>query len=103
MEIARDLAPPQNAAGGYGIRPYVNLKGPLYTREALRWAVGGGVLDAPCNLALPLNCPGGYGIRPYGLLPIGLTKAHRKPDKPAAVPKKVCGGFCVQRGRSPLC
>ena len=35
------------------VRPYVNLKGPLYTREALRWAVGGGVLDAPCNLALP--------------------------------------------------
>ena len=103
MEIARDLALPQNAAGGYGIRPYVNLKGSLYTREALRWAVGGGVLDAPYNLALPQNATGGYGIRPYGLLPIGLTKAHRKPDKPAAVPKKVCGGFCVQRGRSPPC
>ena len=29
MEIARDLALPPNAAGGYGIRPYVNLKGPL--------------------------------------------------------------------------
>ena len=29
MEIARDLALLQNAAGGYGIRPYVNLKGPL--------------------------------------------------------------------------
>ena len=53
MEIARDLALPQNAAGGYGIRPYANTKGPLYTREALRWAVGGGVLDAPYNLALP--------------------------------------------------
>ena len=88
MEIARDLAPPQNAAGGYGIRPYVNLKGPLYTREALRWAVGGGVLDAPCNLAPPQNAAGGYGIRPYALLPIGLTKAQRKPDKPAAVPQK---------------
>ena len=146
-----------NCTGGYGIRPYVNTKGPLvqrglrrwavgdcdlahisvyprtrsnpsvtayavppayasgpsvaarhlptlwgvtlYTREALRWAVGGGVLDAPYNLALPPNCTGGYGIRPYGLLPIGLTKAHRKPEKTRrSPPKKVCGGFCVQRG-----
>ena len=35
MEIARDLALPQNAAGGYGIRPYVNLKGLIYTRGPL--------------------------------------------------------------------
>ena len=25
------------------------------------WAVGGGVLDAPCNLAPPLNCKGEHG------------------------------------------
>ena len=38
------------------------------------------------DLALPQNAAGGYGIRPYALLLIGLTKAQRKPDKPAAVP-----------------
>ena len=54
-----------DATGGYGIRPYVNLKGPLYTKEALWWAVGGGVLDASYNLAPPQNAAGGYGIRPY--------------------------------------
>ena len=63
----------------------------------------GAMMEIARDLALPQNAAGGYGIRPYGPLPIGLTKAHRKPDKPAAVPKKVCGGFCVQRGRSPLC
>ena len=56
------------------------------------------------DLALPQNGPGGYGIRPYALF---CLLASQKPTanqtNPPQSPKKVCGGFCVQRGRSPLC
>ena len=43
--------------------------------------VGGGVLDAPCNLALPLNRPGEHGSRPYAPLPIGSVGRGLAPSK----------------------
>ena len=44
--------------------PYVNLKGPLYTREALRWAVGANIVR-PQQLTVTLDSTGAYGMLPY--------------------------------------
>ena len=66
----------------------------LYTREALRWAVGGGVLDAPGNLRnrkLPLTTPLNQALSVSFLQRVhrNLSKiSHRRPR------------FCRQTGRS---